>query len=349
MSALPSGRLAAGSVDSTVLMTFEDGAEGSIRCREPVAELHLPDSGNVMEMMYNHNFEHLYELRVPSQDLDGANTRSKLHIWDCATQKHVFEAHEFFDGYDFVCGPLKIRDASHQLVCGAAYSGECGASFTCFSMPSLCRHKSRAHSAALCMFDARAGANPVQRFALHHRTLYPKLDLAKEHYILTSHFGTPLCAWDKRFMSAPLHEQSHLRSTIQSWNHQALRLGMHEGAHCAHQGLCLQNDGDTLIGRADNGMLWMWDLSACLGWAKCDTLGSWRHLLRSQDWSTFHDWPQALGTLPWVDMALWDLPRLWVDGSAPWPLVGVQRCMDALTDVAEQPETYDEVVCTALA
>ena len=30
------------------------------------------------------------------------------------------------------------------------------------------------------------------------------------------------------------------------------------------------------------GMLWMWDLTACLGWAHRDTMGSWRQLRRSQ-------------------------------------------------------------------
>ena len=53
-------------------------------------------------------------------------------------------------------------------------------------------------------------------------------------------------------MSAPLHEQPRLKHFIQSWNHGDLPLGC-PSEPSAHQGLSLSNDGDTLIGRADNG------------------------------------------------------------------------------------------------
>jgi hypothetical protein len=32
------------------------------------------------------------------------------------------------------------------------------------------------------------------------------------------------------------------------------------------QGLFLDTDGDRLVGRAENGMLWTWDLTRTLGW-----------------------------------------------------------------------------------
>ena len=32
------------------------------------------------------------------------------------------------------------------------------------------------------------------------------------------------------------------------------------------QGLFLDTDGDRLVGRAENGMLWIWDLTRTLGW-----------------------------------------------------------------------------------
>ena len=65
-------------------------------------------------------------------------------------------------------------------------------------MPSLCHHKSPAHCAALCVFDLRAGLHMVQRFSLPHRSLYPRLRLARGHYVFASHAGQPLSCWDKR-------------------------------------------------------------------------------------------------------------------------------------------------------
>ena len=45
------------------------------------------------------------------------------------------------------------------------------------------------------------------------------------------------------------------------------------------QGLFLDNTGDQLIGRAENGFLWMWDLTSTLGWERTyqgsSVHGSW--------------------------------------------------------------------------
>lgn len=65
-------------------------------------------------------------------------------------------------------------------------------------LPSLCCHRSNAKAAALCVFDTRAGLAMVQRYSIHHRSLYPIMTCARGHYLFTSHVGAPLAVWDKR-------------------------------------------------------------------------------------------------------------------------------------------------------
>ena len=65
-------------------------------------------------------------------------------------------------------------------------------------MPSLCCHRSNAKAAALCVFDTRAGLDMVQRYSIHHRSLYPIMTCARGNYLFTSHVGAPLTVWDKR-------------------------------------------------------------------------------------------------------------------------------------------------------
>ena len=63
---------------------------------------------------------------------------------------------------------------------------------------SLCFHKARISSAALCTFDARAPAGMMQRFSTGHRSIYPRLQLVRQHFMVTSHAGTPVALWDRR-------------------------------------------------------------------------------------------------------------------------------------------------------
>ena len=65
-------------------------------------------------------------------------------------------------------------------------------------MPSLCCHRSNAKAAALCVFDTRAGLDMVQRYSIHHRSLYPIMTCARGSFLFTSHVGAPLTVWDKR-------------------------------------------------------------------------------------------------------------------------------------------------------
>lgn len=39
----------------------------------------------------------------------------------------------------------------------------------------------------------------VARYATHHRSLYPHLELVREHFLLTSHAGVPVAVWDRRW------------------------------------------------------------------------------------------------------------------------------------------------------
>ena len=74
--------------------------------------------------------------------------------------------------------------------------------------PSLCCHKSTAKAASLCVFDTRAGVSMVQRYSMHHRSLFPRMACARSNYLFTSHVGAPLAVWDKRWASkaAYMHE-----------------------------------------------------------------------------------------------------------------------------------------------
>lgn len=63
---------------------------------------------------------------------------------------------------------------------------------------ATCFHKSQASAAALCFFDSRAERGMVARYATHHRSLYPHLELVREHFLLTSHAGVPVAVWDRR-------------------------------------------------------------------------------------------------------------------------------------------------------
>ena len=63
---------------------------------------------------------------------------------------------------------------------------------------SLCWHKNAVSTAALCMFDCRAAQAMVARYSTHHCSLHPHLEGVREHFLLTSHAGTPVAVWDRR-------------------------------------------------------------------------------------------------------------------------------------------------------
>ena len=108
----------------------------------------------------------------------------------------------------------------------------------------------------------------VQRHATWFRTVYPHMCTAggtRGTYLFTSHAGTPLCCWDKRNLSFPVHQcrlehLDHLglvqQPSTSSSPHPRMPLPQPRRA-AKHSGLWLETDpgGDLLIGRAENGAL----------------------------------------------------------------------------------------------
>lgn len=100
----------------------------------------------------------------------------------------------------FLPRPMRLRKSRYTLqpplskVLTARRCYEC-------TPAALCFHKAPAASAALCFFDIRAQRGMVARYATHHRSLYPHLELVREHFLLTSHAGVPVAVWDRRWVS----------------------------------------------------------------------------------------------------------------------------------------------------
>lgn len=150
---------------------------------------------------------------------------------------------------------------------------------------------------------------------------------AREHFLLTSHAGTPLSVWDRRNMVAPIYEEPHL---LHVYGLADEGCGWHNPSACPfpmtqksaeHQGLFLAANADCLVGRAENGMMWLWDLSVTLGWASgssaAESVGPWQTLWSWND-DGAHEMarssrPQPLGALscatclPFVDICcVWE-------------------------------------------
>ncbi len=55
----------------------------------------------------------------------------------------------------------------------------------------------------------------MARYSAHHRSLYPHLESVRGHYLLTSHAGTPLACWDRRWVWAEETEGHPLVRAVQ--------------------------------------------------------------------------------------------------------------------------------------
>ncbi|KAG7670434.1 hypothetical protein KSW81_002997 [Nannochloris sp. 'desiccata'] len=168
---------------------------------------------------------------------------------------------------------------------------------------SLCWHQHRSSNAALAFFDLRAGESPgrmVNRHPLPHRSLYPRLQLVRDHYLLASHAGTPLVIWDRRFLDGRpvatpqlvLDNFNHY-STLNNYDSNSTNKTAGSGTGGGARGLrggrnravnvhipdrlsnalYLSCYGSMLAGRADNGEIGVWDLSNILGWWNKNTTG----------------------------------------------------------------------------
>ena len=96
-----------------------------------------------------------------------------------------------------------------------------------------------------------------QRYGTHHRSLYPHMCSAggsRGTYLFTSHAGMPLCCWDKRNMSIPVHESKELFIYSRSYPPMPLT-PPHSGRDPVHSAIWLESDpgGDLLIGRTYDG------------------------------------------------------------------------------------------------
>jgi len=166
---------------------------------------------------------------------------------------------------------------------------------------SLCWHQHRSSNAALAFFDLRAGESPgrmVNRHPLPHRSLYPRLQIVREHYLLLSHAGAPLVIWDRRFLDGgPVATPQLVLDNYSTYNtindnvsnsNKAGGSGNGGGDSGSQNGkkpevnipdrvsnaLYLSCYGSMLAGRADNGEISVWDLSNILGWWNKNTLNS---------------------------------------------------------------------------
>lgn len=184
-------------------------------------------------------------------------------------------------------------------------------------------------------------------------------------------------------MSGPLWEEQHLEHCPEDDDlYQQYRrmcpLGVPDRS-VLHQALRLDATEDVAIGQADNGMLWLWDLSVCLGWQRpqrqpswgcwqaglptarqqaggADTpsvpsgSGAWHHLWRrecSEGVDEAAPWrPQPLGHWPHDDHIGPGLCRVLSDNGRSW-LIGRYASTAPLADNGTQ--SGDAIQCLALA
>lgn len=209
--------------------------------------------------------------------------RGGLRVVDAASWREVGRPlRDVLDGYE-LAAVAAVGDGGAEFVAGSVkLSDDQASGWACQRCPpaapaALCFHKSPAAAAALCVLDCRAPAGMVARYSAHHRSLYPHLEAVRGHYLLTSHAGTPVACWDRRQMNGPVHEVQHLpRQVGPGLPAAALALedpALHEAP--TSQALHLSATEDLLLGRADSGMCWLFDLSERLGWADGSHAGSW--------------------------------------------------------------------------
>lgn len=320
------GLLACGTCTGAVQLfqlPARDGRHGIEQRAAPAATLSLPDTRAIVTQLQHvpgPGEKRLLALHDSLAHLAPQSARACFSLVNASTLQLLATGTELLDGYELAA--VAAADAHEVLAGSVKLSDDQLSGWPCSrchagAHASLCFHQGRSSGAALCVFDPRAGHAMVQRFGLGHRSLYPHLLPLRGHYLATSHAGTPVALWDRRQMSAPVHEVQHLPSggpggdVQQAWE-EGLPLPAPEctaSTQAMHLSATL-GDG-WLLGRQDNGMCWLWDLSERLGWADGSRRGAWlRSMLGSggegaEDSGTSHmdetDWdaaPLALGCLP---------------------------------------------------
>ncbi|PRW39330.1 hypothetical protein C2E21_7136 [Chlorella sorokiniana] len=253
---------------------------------EQVATLAFPGSNAlVSELHYLPHCNRLAALLDPLALLrSGVQQASALSVLDAATWAEAGPPmRDVLDGYELAAAvPASSQGGSCEFIAGSVKLSDDQASGwpcrRCYAAApaATCFHKSQASAAALCFLDSRAQRGMVARYATHHRSLYPHLELVREHFLLTSHAGVPVAAWDRRRMNGPVHEVQHIPRELDPELAASLPLGdPSEHELPTSQALHLSATADLLVGRADNGMCWLFDLSERLGWADGSHPGTW--------------------------------------------------------------------------
>eukprot|EP00798_Chlamydomonas_sp_ICE-L_P005257 gene5257-18489_t len=223
--------------------------------------------------------------------------------------------------------------------------------------PSMCIHRTQARSAVLCMLDLRSPTYMVACYNMQYVSIIPRrgcritvavprpkalqhtlgLQVHREckckrhssdigttgrHQALQHTLGLqahPECKHYSTAAASALQPELRSAATGEPDGPESavpFVLGPPQRS-CNHQGLYLACNDDVLVGRAENGMVWKWDLAATCGWggqvpssvrASAEGqeihLGSW-HSVGEADASACHwgglavnrHWPMPLGCI----------------------------------------------------
>lgn len=277
------GILAYGSLGGdlfVVNLNIEEGeqTEAAVDVMPPPPQQQYP----VTCLQYHSSSERLFGLLDRGECTGwGPHDSGLVRVIDVPARREISALREILDHYE-LCTVLPLDPGGNELVGGSVKLSQdrwddgapcprCNSDLP----SSLCSHQRRSSNAALAFFDLRAGNAPgrmVSRHPLPHRSLYPRMQTAREHYLLASHAGAPLIIWDRRNldkgpvacpdldMSPELIQNSiFIPSDVPERRSNALFLSCHS---------------NMLAGRADNGQLWVWDLSRILGWSMDDVINT---------------------------------------------------------------------------
>ena len=267
------------------LQSSEDENQENLENHENCVEFPAPDNQQypVTCLQYHSLSNRLFALLDRGESAGwGFHEGGLVRVIDVNDMTEISQLHEILDHYE-LCTVLPLDCAGNELVGGAVKLSQERWTTGDFcrmcddELPAaLCSHQRRSSNASLAFFDLRAGNAPgsmVSRHPLPHRSLYPRMQLAKEHYILTSHAGAPLVIWDRRKLDAGPVTCPNLEMTNALTDRpKGCRSGPFVNGLVARRSnsLYLSCYGHTLAGRADSGQMWVWDLTKILGWSSDD-------------------------------------------------------------------------------
>lgn len=189
-------------------------------------------------------------------------------IYDIEKTSQIHAFTEMLDYYALCAVEPKPNDpnvyfgASVKLKTERFISGYVACSKCSSTLPrALCHHQHRSSQAAISVFDTRADVGMVQRHPLTRRSIYPRMQIVRDHYLLMSHAGEPFTIWDVRNMWKPISSQNFLCT---SYNDQKDEGDAYINPSALYLSVC--PDGNFLSGRDEHGTIFIFDLSTILGW-----------------------------------------------------------------------------------